>query len=168
MPFFNRFGVKNLVVNDLEVGDDIAVSNDNGIVDSNGNSMLLFSEVGSAVNYVDIQNAASGSAPAISVLGATANITMSLKPKGTGGLRIFGSTAGAANIMLNEDQDNGTNFTKIQAAANIASNHTYTLPAALPSVDKIMKSDSSGNLSWVDDSPPANDLNVILHNQIFS
>lgn len=167
MPFFNRFGVKNLVVNDLEVGDDIAVSNDNGIVDSSGNSMLLFSEVGSAVNYVDIQNAAGGSAPAISVLGETANITMSLKPKGTGGLRIFGSTAAAGNIMLNEDQDNGTNFTKIQAAANIASNHTYTLPSALPDAPKVLLSDAAGNLSWVE-SPPANDLNLILHSQVFS
>ena len=168
MPFFNRFGVKNLVVNDLDVGDDIAVSDDNGIVDSNANPMLLFSEVGSAVNYVSVENAASGSAPSISVLGATTNITMSLKPKGTGGVRIFGSSTGAANLMLNEDADNGTNFTKIQAAANIASNHTYTLPAALPAANKILQTDSAGSLSWVDDAPPANDLNIILHSQVFS
>jgi hypothetical protein len=70
--------------------------------------------------------------------------------------------------MLNEDADNGTNFTKIQAAANIASNHTYTLPAALPAANKILQTDSAGSLSWVDDAPPANDLNIILHSQVFS
>ena len=131
-------------------------------------SALSICTVGSAVNYMEIENAASGSAPSLSALGDSTNITMSLKPKGTGGVRIFGSAAGAANIMLNEDSDNGTNFTKIQAAANIASNHTYTLPAALPAANKILQTDSSGSLSWVDDAPPANDLNVILHSQVFS
>ena len=129
---------------------------------------MKFCSVGSAVNYVEIENAADGTAPAISVLGDSSNLTMSLKPKGTGGVRIFGSTASAASLLLNEDSDNGTNFMKFQAAANIASNHTYTWPAATPAADSILKSNSGGDLSWVDEPAAPNDLNLILHMQVFS
>ena len=152
---------------DVTIPGNIGMTDSSAINDENDNKLLKFCSVGSAVNFVEVENAAAGSAPAISVLGDSANITMSLKPKGTGGVRIFGSATGAANLMLNEDADNGTNFTKIQAAADIASNHTYTLPSALPDAPKVLLSDAAGSLSWVE-SPPANDLNLILHSQVFS
>jgi len=153
---------------DIVVPGDIEMTDSSAIVDSNNAKLLKFCEVGSAVNYVEIENAADGTAPAISVLGDSTNITMSLKPKGTGGVRIFGSTAAAASLLLNEDSDNGTNFMKFQAAANIASNHTYTWPAATPAADSILKTNSGGDLSWVDEAPPPNDLNLNLHMQVFS
>lgn len=153
---------------DIVVAGDIQMTDGSAVVDPSNAKLLKFCSVGSAVNYVEVDNAAAGSAPAISVLGDSTNITMSLKPKGTGGVRVYGSTAASGNIMLNEDQDNGTNFTKIQAAANIAANHTYTLPAALPEAPKVLLSDAAGNLSWVESPPPANDLNLILHSQVFS
>jgi hypothetical protein len=152
---------------DIVVPGDISMTDSSAIVDTNNAKLLKFCTVGSAVNYLEVENAADGSAPAVTCLGDSTNITLSLKPKGSGGVRVFGSTAGAANIMLNEDADNGTNFTKIQAAANIASNHTYTLPAALPASDKILQSDSSGNLSW-ESELERNDLSLILHTQVFS
>ena len=144
------------------------MTDSSAINDENNSKLLKFCSVGSAVNYVEIENAADGTAPAISVLGDSSNITMSLKPKGTGGVRIFGSTASAASLLLNEDSDNGTNFMKFQAAANIASNHTYTWPAATPAGDSILKTNSGGTLSWVDEAPPPNDLNLNLHMQVFS
>ena len=155
---------------DILVPGDIGMTDSSAINDENNNKLLKFCSVGSAVNFVEIENAADGTAPAISVLGDSSNITMSLKPKGTGGVRIFGSTAAAASLMLNEDSDNGTNFMKFQAAANIASNHTYTFPAALPGADRVLQSDSSGQLSWVEASggSAADDLNLVLHMQVFS
>jgi hypothetical protein len=154
---------------DIVVAGDIGMTDGSAIIDPSNAKLLKFCSVGSAVNYVEVDNAAAGSAPAISVLGDSTNITMSLKPKGTGGVRIYGSTAGAGNIMLNEDQDNGTNFTKIQAAANIASNHTYTLPAALPGSSLVLQSDNAGTLSWVSAGGSAsNDIDLILHMQVFS
>ena len=58
---------------------------------------------------------------------------------------------------------------KFQAAANIASNHTYTWPDALPGADRVLQSDSSGSLSWVEASgTAADDVNLILHMQVFS
>ena len=155
---------------DVTIPGDINMTDSSAINDENNNKLLKFCSVGSAVNFVEIENAADGTAPAISVLGDSTNITMSLKPKGTGGVRIFGSTAAAASLMLNEDSDNGTNFMKFQAAANIASNHTYTFPSAPPGSDRVLQSDSSGNLSWVEASggSAANDENLILHMQVFT
>jgi hypothetical protein len=153
---------------DIVVPGDIEMTDGSAIVDASNAKLLHFCSVGSAVNYFEVENAADGTAPAISVLGDSTNITMSLKPKGTGGVRIFGSTAAAASLLLNEDSDNGTNFMKFQAAANIASNHTYTWPASTPAADSILKSTSGGTLSWVDEAPPPNDLNLNLHMQVFS
>jgi len=153
---------------DIVVPGDIEMTDSSAIVDENNAKLLKFCSNGSAVNYVEVENAADGTAPAISVLGDSTNITMSLKPKGTGGVRIFGSTAAAASLLLNEDSDNGTNFMKFQAAANIVSNHTYTWPAGLPGGDSILKTTSGGTLSWVDEAPPPNDLNLNLHMQVFS
>ena len=154
---------------DITVPGDVNMTDSSAINDENNNKLLKFCSVGSAVNFVEIENAADGTAPAISVLGDSTNITMSLKPKGTGGVRIFGSASAAASLLLNEDSDNGTNFMKFQAAANIASNHTYTFPAALPGADRVLQSDSSGQLSWVEASgTAADDVNLILHMQVFS
>ena len=153
---------------DITVPGDVNMTDSSAINDENNNKLLKFCSVGSAVNYVEVENAADGTAPAISVLGDSTNITMSLKPKGTGGVRIFGSTAAAASLLLNEDSDNGTNFMKFQAAANIASNHTYTWPAATPAADSILKTNSGGTLSWVDEPAAPNDLNLNLHMQVFS
>ena len=154
---------------DITVPGDVNMTDSSAINDENNNKLLKFCSVGSAVNYVEVENAADGTAPAISVLGDSSNITMSLKPKGTGGVRIFGSTAAAASLLLNEDSDNGTNFMKFQAAANIGSNHTYTWPAALPGANRVLQSDSSGSLSWVEASgTAADDENLILHMQVFT
>jgi hypothetical protein len=145
------------------------MTDSSAINDENNNKLLKFCSVSSAVNYVEIENAAAGTAPAISCLGDSNDITMSLKPKGTGGVRIFGSTAAAASILLNEDADNGTNFMKFQAAAAIGTNHTYTWPGALPGADRVLQSDSSGNLTWVESSgTAADDGNLILHMQVFT
>ena len=150
---------------DVTIPGDVNMTDSSAINDENNNKLLKFCSVGSAVNYVEVENAADGTAPAISVLGDSSNITMSLKPKGTGGVRIFGSTAAAASLLLNEDSDNGTNFMKFQAAANIASNHTYTWPAGTPDSTQALHSASDGTLSFVE---LGSDMNHILHMQVFS
>ena len=54
------------------------------IADSNGNEMLSFNQVASAVNYVEVANAAIAGELSLSALGGDTNITMRLIPKGTG------------------------------------------------------------------------------------
>ena len=154
---------------DVFLGNNLQIGDGKSIVDGSGNELLQFCEVSSAVNHLEIENAASGTAPAISAIGDSANITISVKPKGTGGFRVYGSTAAAATVYINEDSDNGTNFMGHKAAALIGANHTYTWPAALPGSSLVLQSDDAGTLSWVSAGGSAsNDMDLILHMQVFS
>lgn len=64
----------------------------NRILDSNGAWILDTSATASAVNYLQIQNKATGGNPSISVLGSDSNISLTLIPKGTGAVNIYSST----------------------------------------------------------------------------
>lgn len=58
---------------------------DNGfIADANGNEMIIFDTVASAVNELTIGNAATGTNPFIAASGGGTNISINLIPKGTG------------------------------------------------------------------------------------
>jgi len=153
---------------DIIVPGDIEVVDGKAVVDSNNAKVLKFCTVGSAVNYLEVENAADGSAPAISALGDSANITISMKPKGTGGLRVYGSTASAASILLNEDADNGTNFVQILSAANIGSNFKIILPATVGATGKVLQSTVSSNEATLDWTDLSSDASHILHMQVFS
>jgi hypothetical protein len=48
-----------------------------------------------------------------------------------------------------EDTDNGTNFVALQAPASVASNVTFTLPAADGTSGQVIQTDGSGTLSFV-------------------
>jgi hypothetical protein len=54
------------------------------IADANGNEMLIFDTVASAVNELTIANAATGTNPFIAASGSGTNISINLIPKGTG------------------------------------------------------------------------------------
>jgi hypothetical protein len=85
-----------------------------GIRDESGNEQLIFETTGSAVNHVDITNAATGSGPEIGAVGDDSNINLELRPKGTGEIQIG---TGAANATLTSsgahdlilDTNGGTN-----------------------------------------------------------
>lgn len=72
------------------------------IADANGNEMLIFDTVASAVNELTIANAASGGNPTISATGGGTNISINLVPKGTGTVQQNGTplaTTGKAIAM---------------------------------------------------------------------
>jgi hypothetical protein len=54
------------------------------IADANGNEMVIFDTVASAVNEITLANAATGNSPTISATGGDSNININLVPKGTG------------------------------------------------------------------------------------
>ena len=58
------------------------------IADNNGNEQVVFQTATSAVNHVEITNAATGAAPAFNAVGSDTNVTMSLAAKGTGSLNL--------------------------------------------------------------------------------
>ena len=52
--------------------------------DENANEQLFFSTTSSAVNYLNVTNAATGNDPKLSALGDDSNIDLAISPKGTG------------------------------------------------------------------------------------
>lgn len=118
------------------------------INDTNGNELLIFSTTASAVNEFTINNSSTGNSPQIAATGGDTNIGMTLRVKGSGNFQFRGSTSTAAEIRLFEDEDNGSNYVGLKAPASIASDLTFTLPAADGSANQYAKTNGSGTLSF--------------------
>lgn len=65
--------------------DILGTGNVNQCIDENGNIVLTLPATTSAVNYLQVTNAATGQPATVSALGSDANIGIRLVPKGTGG-----------------------------------------------------------------------------------
>tara|TARA_Y100001963_G_scaffold113644_1_gene157439 strand:- start:439 stop:951 length:513 start_codon:yes stop_codon:yes gene_type:complete len=64
-------------------------------------------------------------------------------------LEVTGSSSAGAEIRLPEDTDNGAHYVALKAADSIGSNVTFTLPSADGSNGQVIRTDGSGNLSFV-------------------
>ena len=72
-----------------------------GIRDENGNEQLIFETTSSAVNHIDVTNAATGSGPQIGAVGDDSNLNLKVRPKGTGLVEVMGATnPGAIQLKL--------------------------------------------------------------------
>lgn len=81
-----------------------------GQLDVNGNAigdgtleLLAFTETASAVNHVDIKNAATGNHPQVSAVGDDTNIDLQLAGKGTGNISLQGDLDFNTNIAFGID-----------------------------------------------------------------
>ena len=63
---------------------NILIDDAHFIADENGNEQIIFQTTASAVNQLDVTNAATGNAPEISATGGDTNISLKLTPKGSG------------------------------------------------------------------------------------
>jgi hypothetical protein len=117
----------NLDTNSFMIDFDDA----HGIRDENGNEQLIFETTSSAVNHIDITNAATGSGPEIGAVGDDSNINLELRPKGTGEIMIGTGSAsatltssGAYDLVL--DTNGGTNSGTITITDGANGNITAT------------------------------------------
>ena len=87
--------------------DNILVTELTTIDDANDNEMMVFSATASAVNHIQIANAATGNGPVISSVGDDTDIDLALTPKGDGNLLLDGLAwpiaDGTANYVLKTD-----------------------------------------------------------------
>jgi hypothetical protein len=97
---------------DLDTNDfNIAFDDAHGINDENGNEQIIFQTTASAVNQIDITNAATGASPLIAATGGDSNVDLKLGPKGTGNIEILGAT-NPGSIQLNcESNSHGIKLT---------------------------------------------------------
>jgi len=109
------------------------------IADANGNEQIIFQTTSSAVNELEVTNAATGNPPILGASGET-NVDVHIKPKGTGETRI-GTGAAAATLTTDGthdlvlDTNSGTNSGSITITdgadgnINIAPNGTGVVQA---------------------------------------
>jgi len=120
--------------------DAITVKNTSGtgIAVPAGQSMFVYNN---GTNVVDaITYLSSLTTPSATITGGTiAGITQ---------LDVAGTSAAGANLKLYEDTDNGTNFVSLKASDTIASNVTFTLPAADGTNGQVLQTNGSGTLSF--------------------
>ena len=64
-----------------------------GLLDTNGNEIVLFTATGSAVNEITVTNAAATGIPSIAATGTDTNISLNLVSKGSGTVRINNAAA---------------------------------------------------------------------------
>lgn len=67
------------------------------ILDTNGNTIIGLGPVASAVNYLQLQNGATGNAVSVNALGSDSNIVLSISGKGTSGAQVQGKSGAGAN-----------------------------------------------------------------------
>jgi len=97
----------NLDTNSFMIDFDDA----HGIRDENGAEQLIFETTSSAVNHIDITNAATGAGAQIGAVGDDSNLNLRLRPKGTGLIEAMGAS-NPGSIQLNcENNSHGIKLT---------------------------------------------------------
>ena len=139
------------------------------IADANGAEQIIFQTTASAVNELEVTNAATGNPPILGASGET-NVDVHIKPKGSGETRI-GTGAAAATLTTDGaydlvlDTNSGTNSGTITITDAANGNITLTpngsgnvvldgitFPNADGSANQILQTDGSGPLSFATNS----------------
>jgi len=96
------------------------------INDVSGNHVLKFTSVASAVNYLELFNAATGSPVTLFATGTDTNISLTIEAKGTGVIALEGGSGGTNPVSIL----NGTAFQHSTALvfSNTAAARTVTFP----------------------------------------
>ena len=151
---------------DVEAGSAIAVSGGSiqattgyGVHDEADNEQLLFTKTATALNYLNITNAAAGgeatastsTAPVLSSAGdvSETDVDLALLAKGTGSVTIRANT-NPGTLSLNNTANTYAVHIKAPATADLTADYTLTLPEDDGLVNQVLKTNGSGVLSWVD------------------
>tara|TARA_Y100000004_G_scaffold32520_1_gene34198 strand:+ start:5712 stop:7007 length:1296 start_codon:yes stop_codon:yes gene_type:complete len=155
---------------------NILIDDAHFIGDENGNEQIIFQTTASAVNELEVTNAATGNAPSIGASGET-NVDLKILPKGTGEI-VIGTGSASATLTTNGthdlvlDTNKGTNSGSITITDGSNGNITIapngsgnivldalTFPNADGSANQVLKTDGSGALSFTD--PGGGAMNLI-------
>ena len=119
---------------------NIAFDDAHGINDENGNEQIVFQTTSSAVNQIDITNAATSGSPSIQATGGDSNINLKVGPKGTGLIEVLGAT-NPGSIQLNcEANSHGIKLTG--PAHSAGQSYELKFPTGNVTADRFLKVDS--------------------------
>lgn len=100
----------------------------NGLLDANGNNMILFAPEAAAVNYFVMQNTSTGLIPNIIVSGTDANIDFGIAAKGTGSVLAY--SLGGTNVLGLVPNGNTNTFGIFLNIPTITTNRTVNFQDA--------------------------------------
>ena len=132
---------------------NILIDDAHFIADENGNEQIIFQTTSSAVNQIDITNAATGSGPSIVATGGDTNIDLTLNPKGSGTVNIDSNVEVSDGLI---ELKTGTgNVAKIKFYCESGNAHAQTLQASPHSAGSsavVVLPEASGNLIGTGDT----------------
>ena len=105
---------------------NILIDDAHFIADENGNEQIIFQTTASAVNQIDVTNAATGNSPEISATGGDTNISLKLTPKGSGQVLLDGNVGIESGLI---DLKNGGSRSQIKFYCETGNQHAQTLQA---------------------------------------
>ena len=105
---------------------NILIDDAHFIADDSSNEFLIFQKTSSAVNQLDVTNAATGNAPKLSATGDDSNIDFDLEAKGTGHVTVRGNSNPGA-IQFNCESNSHGQIVKSQPHSASVTN-VLTLP----------------------------------------
>ncbi len=93
------------------------------IADANGNELIVFQTTASAINELEVTNAAVGNPVGIAATGGDTDVSITITPKGAGTVNIAGSGAGILGL---KDTD-ASHYLNITPGSNLTANRTLTI-----------------------------------------
>lgn len=106
---------------------NILIDDAHFIGDENGNEQIIFQTTSSAVNQLDVTNAATGNSPEISATGGDTNISLKITPKGSGQVLLDGNVGVESGTI---DLKNSGSRSKINFYCESGNAHAQVLQAA--------------------------------------
>jgi len=148
-------GIKNVVEDTTpQLGGNLDTNSQNILIDDahfigdeSGNEQIVFQTTASAVNQIDVTNAATGNAPQVEATGDDTNVDLNIRPKGIGRVDL-----GAAKIIQTAEK-----VTTSATAATGTINFDVITQAVLN-----FTSDASGNFTVNFRGDGSNTLNSIM------
>jgi hypothetical protein len=101
-------------------GHNIGFDDATGITDDSGNEQIRFQKTASAVNQIDITNAATGGSPSIAATGGDTNIDLTLAGQGTGGV-VANFKQGTGLGLFDSDSSHAL---RLKTSSNLTANRT--------------------------------------------
>jgi len=109
-------------------GNDIVIDDAGAIEDDANNPYIRFQKTASAVNFLDVTNQATGSAPEVAAVGTDTNIDFNLTPKGIGRVTLNGN--GKIQGLAEKVNVNGTFTSNINIDTNTQAVQLNTVTAS--------------------------------------